>query len=117
MTPPEAVESELVQPGEGQHIVFRRAKVVRDLLPVLGLLPLVISLRRAQRPALDGGPAERRLVQDRLAVGVDQPRTGLDVQTDPVVLPTPRMALRAGTRLSAGMGSPVSTGALQWAPV
>jgi hypothetical protein len=58
---------------------------------------------------------QRRLMD--LAVGVDQPRTDLDVQTDPVVLPTPRMALRASTPLSAGMGSPVSTGGLQWAPV
>lgn len=58
MSPPEAVESELVQSGEGQHIVFRGATVVRGHLPVLGLLPLVTSLPRAQRPALDGGPAE-----------------------------------------------------------
>jgi hypothetical protein len=73
------VRPELIQPGEGEHILLFGVEVIRDLLPILGLLPLVISLRRNQRPALDGSLAERWIVQDRLAAGVDQLRTDLDV--------------------------------------
>ena len=43
------VRPELVKPGKGQHIILFGIEVIRDLLPVLGLLPLVITLRRAIR--------------------------------------------------------------------
>jgi hypothetical protein len=103
------VRPELIQAGEGEHILLFGVEVIRDLFPVLGLLPLVIPLRRDQRPALDGRLAERRLVQDRLAACVDQVRTDLDVlgpgrnQTQPAI--NNRWSTEPSSRRSAMMGT------------
>lgn len=73
------VRPELVEAGEGEDVVRLGVKVVRDLLPVLGLLPFVLALRGNQGSALHGCFAERGLHQDGFAPGIDQPRADLEV--------------------------------------
>ena len=68
---PRPIGPSFVEAGEAQQGLLLGVQIVGDLLPVLGLLPLVVSLGGDDCTPLHGGLPEGRLLQDAFVAGVD----------------------------------------------